>query len=63
MPGILISPPLWVGEQFLSKLKNREEFDGGLHEKKEGKRREKKKKEKREKEKKSPKTGKNFNKI
>ena len=37
MPGILISPPLWVGEQFLSKLKNREEFDGGLHEKRKGK--------------------------
>ena len=31
---------------FLSKLKNREEFEGGLHEKREGKRWERKKKEK-----------------
>ena len=38
--------PLWGGGEILSKLKNREEFEGGLHEKKEGKRGEKKKKEK-----------------
>ena len=36
----------------MSKLKNREEFEGGLHEKRKGKRRKKKReKEKREKEK------------
>ena len=32
-------------DHFTPKLKNREEFEGGLHEKKEGKRGEKKKKE------------------
>ena len=42
--GIYISaiPPLGEGG-FLSKLKNREKLEGGLHEKKEGKREEKKK--------------------
>ena len=46
-------PPPWGGGKFLSKMKNREEFEGGLHEKRKGKggkrRKEKKKKEKREK--------------
>ena len=34
---LAIPPPPWRGEQFLSKLKNREEFEGGLHEKRKGK--------------------------
>ena len=37
---------------FLSKMKNREVFEGGLHEKRKGKRGEKKKKEKRKRKKK-----------
>ena len=42
---LAISPPHPGGGQFLSKLKNREEFEGGLHEKgreKGGKRRKRK---------------------
>ena len=41
----LFSPPRGRGG-FFSKLKNREEFEGGLHEKRKGKGREKKKTEK-----------------
>ena len=52
---LAISPPPGGGEKFLSKLKNREEFEGGLHEKRKGKggkrRKKKREKEKREKEK------------
>ena len=51
---LAISPPPGGGE-FLSKMKNREEFEGGLHEKRKGKggkrRKKKREKEKREKEK------------
>ena len=36
-------PPLGGGGQFLSKLKNREEFEGGLHEKRKAKEEERKK--------------------
>jgi len=31
---ILAIPPPWGGEEFLSKLKNREEFKGGLEKRK-----------------------------
>ena len=48
-------PPIWGGGEFLSKMKNREEFEGGLHEKRKGKggkrRKKKREKEKTEKEK------------
>ena len=34
---LAISPPPGGGEKFLSNMKNREEFEGGLHEKRKGK--------------------------
>ena len=34
---LAISPPPTGGGEFLSKMKNREEFEGGLHEKRKGK--------------------------
>ena len=35
---VIFLPPPWGSGKFLSKLKNREEFDGVLHEKRMGKR-------------------------
>ena len=53
--GYFLPPPLGEGGNFLSKLKNRDEFEGGLLEERKGKggkrRKKKREKEKREKEK------------
>ena len=60
---ILTIPPPWGKRKFLFKFKNREEFEGGLVEKKGTEKGEKQKKENSDKthdRKKSTKTGKNF---